>query len=154
MQQNLPVRPLQLEKDLKYAIALGMIPGIGPFLARQLVIHIGSAKKVFQLTNRQLCKIQGIGIKTAYSITNSRTNVLLQAEEEITFCREKQIRVLSFNDALFPAKLRHCHDSPFLLYMKGNTLINSKRIISIVGSRKASSYGKELTRELVASMAS
>jgi len=49
----------------------------------------------------------------------------------------------------YPERLRNCYDAPALLYYKGNADLNSAKIISIVGTRNATEYGKELTQQLV-----
>jgi len=129
-----------------HKIALTFIKSIGPITAKSLLAYCGSAENVFSATRKQLLQIPGIGEKTVEAILN--TNALKRAEEELKFIDKHGIEVLFFSDDDYPKRLKNCFDSPILLYFKGNVDLNHPRIISIVGTRNATEYGKNLCKQL------
>ncbi|RDC58287.1 DNA-protecting protein DprA [Pedobacter chinensis] len=129
-----------------HKIALTFIKSIGPITAKSLLAYCGSAENVFSATRKQLLQIPGIGEKTVEAILN--TNALKRAEEELKFVDKHDIEVLFFSDDDYPKRLKNCFDSPVLLYFKGTADLNHPRIISIVGTRNATEYGKNLCKQL------
>jgi DNA processing protein len=72
-----------------------------------------------------------------------------KAEEEVLFLEKYHIRPLFLNDKAYPNRLRYCNDAPVLLYYKGSANLNTSKIISVVGTRYASEYGKQLTEQFI-----
>ncbi len=130
-----------------HQLALTYLKNIGPTLAKSLIAQFGSAEKVFEATPAKLLKIQGIGDKTVKQLNFKEA--LLQAEKELKFVEKNNIQILFYADSAYPKRLKNCHDSPILLYYKGNADLNTQRIISIVGTRNATEYGKNLCRQLI-----
>jgi DNA processing protein len=91
-----------------------------------------------------------IGDLLAEAVGNKK--ILLQAEKEVAFIERYRITPLFFQDDGYPHRLKHCLDSPVLLFYKGTADLNSTRVVGIVGTRKATEYGKSVTRELVAGL--
>ncbi len=139
------------DKQLKYKIAISLIPGIGSILAKKLIEYAGSAEEVFRLPSLELQSIPGIGKKLLREI--SKKEVLELAEKETEFISKYEIRALYYLDSEYPERLKQCHDSPVILFVKGNTDLNNPKIISIVGTRKATGNGKEICNMLVREMA-
>jgi DNA processing protein len=139
-------------EQLKFKIALNLIPNIGPRMVRRLVSYAGSTEAVFREKKQTLEKIPGIGSVKAASV--KADNILAEAEKEIEFIRKQGIHVLFYLDDSYPLRLKECEDSPVILYSKGMIDLNAPRIISIVGTRKASEYGKSVTSEIIAWLAS
>jgi DNA processing protein len=137
---------------LIYQIALTLIPGIGDVLGKKLVAYSGSAEAVFKQKKTSLMKIPGIGKKFASAVITQQ--VFGQAEEEIRFMEEKAIRPLFYLDKGYPERLKQCADSPMMLYCKGSADPEASRMVGIVGTRKATSYGKDCCMELVEGLAS
>jgi len=136
--------------SITHQIGLTLIPGVGHVTAQNLLTHFGTAEAVFQAKNKELLSIPGIGTITANQITSC--NVLKQAEEQLKFIEKNQIKVLFFSDEDYPRRLRECNDAPVLLYYKGAADLNHPRTISIVGTRMATAYGKQLCAELAESL--
>jgi len=129
-----------------HKIALTFIKSIGPVTAKNLLAYCGSAEQVFSATRSQLLQIPGIGAKTVEAILN--TDALKRAGEELKFVEKHGIEVLFFSDENYPKRLKNCIDSPILLYFKGKANLNHSRIISIVGTRNATDYGRMLCKQL------
>ncbi len=139
-----------MNSQLLYKIALGMIPGIGPINAKRLIAYIGSLEGVFSEKTEKLKKIPGIN-KDIKEIINVK-EILKNAENEIKFIEKNNIKPIFFLDDNYPYRLKECEDSPVVLYMKGDVDLNSDKIISIVGTRSATNYGKSICRKLIAGL--
>lgn len=138
--------------DLRiYQIGLTMINGIGDVLARHLLDTVGDTETVFRERPAALQKIPGITGSLAAEI--KRPEVLLRAEQELAFIEKNRIRVYFFSEPDYPARLKECPDAPLLFYFKGNADLNAPRILSIVGTRKATDYGKGLTESFLKELA-
>lgn len=136
---------------LQYQIALTLIPNVGDITAKKLIAYCGSAEEVFKQKKLHLLKIPGIGEWVANSVLNnaSVSEILKRAEKEIDFIQKKNLQALFFTDALYPQRLRHCEDSPILLYFKGKTDLNNAKVLGIVGTRKATMYGKQICEQFI-----
>ncbi len=141
---------------LIYNIGITLLPGVGSITAKNLIAYCGSAEGVFSEKRSRLEKIPGVGTLIADSIINSelQKDALHRAEEEIKFIKKENITPLFFTDPDFPQRLKECADSPVMLYTKGNMNLNAERIVSIVGSRRSTSYGKKICEQLVEVFAS
>lgn len=134
-----------------YQIGLTMINGIGDVLARHLLETVGNAETIFKESSAALQKIPGISASLASEI--QRPQVLLRAEQELTFIEKNRISLYFFSNPDYPARLKECSDAPILFYFKGNVDLNAARILSIVGTRKATEYGKGLTESFIKDLA-
>ncbi len=133
--------------DHFYKIALSLIPGVGGVLARNLVAYAGSVEGVFSESEKSLTKIPGIGEVNAKRIKDSE--VFKRAEKEINFIQKNEIKLLFYTDGEFPRRLKSCVDAPVVLYVKGKVNLNEPKIISIVGTRNATDYGKQVCDDLI-----
>jgi len=135
------------DEQLKYRIALTLVPGIGSVLAKSLVSYCGSVENIFKRKKSQLEKIPGVGPERADAIVNHE--VFERAEEEVKFIRKHKIKTFFYLDEDYPARLKNCDDSPIMLFLKGNVDLNAARIISIVGTRNITGYGKQVTEMFI-----
>ncbi len=138
--------------NLIYKIALTLLDGVGDVLAKNLVAYCGGEEHIFNATKAQLEKTPGIGTFLANSILNSKQKALERAKEELAFIEKHHIQTLFFTDNDFPQRLKNCADSPILLYYKGNANLNADKIVSVVGTRTPSLYGKDVTEKLIADL--
>jgi len=141
-----------MEEELKYRIALTLIPQVGDVLAKNLLAYCGSAGSVFKERQGLLVKIPGIGDSTAKAILKNKS-VLERAEEEVEFVKKYKIQPLFYTDEHYPQRLKYCNDSPILLYYKGNADLNNTKVVSVVGTRAPNDYGRELTAKLIQELA-
>lgn len=137
-----------LDKELKYKIGVTLIPGIGAINAKKLVAYCGGAEAVFKESKAALEKIPGMGKKTIEQITTSQ-EAITEAEAEIRFMEENGVKALYFLDKDYPRRLKHCEDSPIILFTKGNIDFNREKVISIIGTRNATISGKGFTEKLM-----
>ncbi len=129
-----------MSDDLLYQIALTLVPNIGDVHAKYLVNIYGDASSVFKAKKKELECLEGIGTVRANSI-KSFTD-FQSSEDEIRFIEQYKIAPLFITDKSYPQRLLNCYDSPSLLYYRGKADLNSRKIISIVGTRNHSDYGR------------
>ncbi len=139
-----------MDESLKYKIAISLIPNIGDILAKRLIAYCGSPEMVFNENKKALGKIPGIQNINKRVIIPA--NIFERVDEEIEFIRKNNIRPIFYLDKSYPKRLLHCADSPIMLYFKGQTNLNADKIISIVGTREATEYGKKLCEKLVSDL--
>lgn len=135
---------------LTYLISLQLIPMIGPKLAKNLIAYCGNPEAVFYEKRAALEKIPGIGKMTADSILKFKN--FERAENEIDFINKKNIKAFAYFDDQYPERLRHIDDAPILLYTKGSCDYNQSRMIAVVGTRKATAYGKKACAQIVSDL--
>lgn len=134
-------------------IALTMLQGVGDVLARALLQYFGTAEEVFTSHRRILEKIPGIGEYTARRIDEGKNEALKRAEKEIAFIEKNHLRMYAITENDYPKRLRECQDAPVVFYYKGKADLSAKKMISIVGTRRATDYGRMLTEKLVRELA-
>jgi DNA processing protein len=140
-----------VEEMLKYKIGIGLIPKIGPVLTRRLIAYCGSAEAVFREKRTNLEKIPGIGDKLADYVF--KNDVLKRAEEEIDYLGKNQVSALFYLDEHYPERLRHCEDAPVVIFVKGQINFNRSKVLSVVGTRNPTDYGKELCISMIEDLA-
>lgn len=138
-----------MKEELLYQIALTMIPGIGDIHAKALINCFQDPKEIFNAPKRLLEKVEGIGAIKAKKIKSF--DLFSKCEDEIKFLEKYKITPLFFTDTNYPKRLNHCYDSPILLYYKGTADLNTLKILSVIGTRKNSFYGKEVCEEFIKS---
>lgn len=133
--------------ELYYYMALSLVPGIGPIAGKTLIGYCGGAEAVFTEKKSILSKMPGIGPIGAATISKFKDFDLV--DDELKFMEENNIRGIYFQSADYPVRLKQEHDSPLVIYVKGNTDFNHQRIVGIVGTRKNTHYGAEITKKIV-----
>jgi len=130
-----------------YQIGLYLTPGLGDILIKKLISYCGSAEAVFKSPGKLKGKTLGIGSKIIHGLKASGT--LIKAEHVLRQAEKESVKILFYTDKQYPYRLKQIYDAPSLLFFKGNAQLNDGKIISVVGSRKATDYGKEITQQLI-----
>ena len=136
-----------LEEELLYTLALQRVKGIGDIIAKKLISHCGSPKNVLKEKKQILEKVNGIGAFTIKHLFDKEN--LIEAEKELNYILKNAIEVNYFLNDNYPKKLKHCIDAPILIFKKGCIKIDERPIISIVGTRKITSYGRLFCEKLI-----
>lgn len=126
--------------EADHLLALSCIRGIGGIRARTLLQHLGTGEAIFQTPFRLLKRIPGLPEEVARSISTTDVTKLTETVRED--CHRLGIRMIAFSDADYPPRLSECPDAPLVLFFKGNSDLRSGPVLSIVGTRKMSEYGK------------
>ena len=139
------------DNELFNTLALLKVEGVGDIMAKKLIAHLGSAEAVFAAKRNRLLAIDGVG-EILYKSLQNKT-VFALAEAEMKFIEKSGVRPLSFREAGYPERLKHCIDGPVLLFASGNINLENRKTISIVGTRQMTSYGADLCRKLIEDLA-
>lgn len=142
------VLPAMNDAELLQHLSLTMIPQVGDIHIGILLKHFGSAASVLNASPKALEEVPGIGTVRAASIRNC--HVQQRVEAEWRFIQKNHITVLVKGNQGYPSKLEHCMDAPHVLYYKGSSDLLNKRVVSVVGTRSPSQYGKDRVVELMA----
>lgn len=136
--------------ELIHRLALHFVPGIGSIKYKKLLETFGNATQVFKQNIKSLKKIESISDINAQAIKYFTDFDNIHALVEVH--NKKNIEVVFFDDEKYPQKLTHCIDSPPFLFYKGNTNFNAEKMISIVGTRNCTEYGKKICEEIVSDL--
>ena len=139
---------------LRDRIAVTLLEGIGPRTAKNLIAYAGGETEVLKLSRKWLLDIPGIGTARALQIEKSVTAALKAADQETEFIEKHGIKAIYFNEPGYPELLRECDDCPLLLYTRGDIRLDGRKILAVVGTRKATEQGRQTVREVIEELAS
>ncbi|GHU62610.1 DNA processing protein DprA [Bacteroidia bacterium] len=134
-------------RNLLYEIGITLIKGIGNLTAKQILDTLGDVSLLFTERKSVLEKMPGLSRRIINEIHSP--DVLKRAEKEIRFIEKSQTKTLFITHSDYPFRLKECVDAPVMLYYLGNADLNKEKIISIVGTRNATTYGRMLTEKLL-----
>lgn len=137
------------EKVAMLALSRVQVPQLA--LIHQLIETVGSAKELIENAGNIRDIIPNAGPKLGMLLSNPTFIEL--AEREMEFIEKNNIKLICKSDDAYPYRLAECHDAPLVLHHMGNADLNAKHIVSIVGTRHASEYGKSLCENFVADLA-
>lgn len=135
-----------MSQMLQYKIASTLFKGVGPSGIKAMMAKIGGIAPLFEESTSMLKKA---GLPAIVCDEKIRKQALEKAEKEIQFIQKNNIEALHYLDKDYPGRLKRCDDGPVVLYKKGNSNLNPDRCLSIVGTRKATEYGKRHVNKIV-----
>lgn len=132
--------------SLEALLALNMLPKIGPVRVRRLIEAFGDPARVLGASVDQLLRVDGIGHETAAILHRWQDHA--DPATEIREAGERGIHILTASDAPYPAPLQQVYDPPLVLYCWGRLEERDKHALAVVGSRRATHYGRQITKKL------
>lgn len=138
----------QENEDLLYFLALATAPKIGPAVFKAILAYAGSPKRFFQLPKGKVEKTPQVGPKLI-ALRKQEQKLLAKAEGIIETSIKKDFTIQTSLHPNFPQRLKLQEDGPVVLFSKGQSDLNFERTVGIVGTRSATSYGKEVTKRIV-----
>ncbi len=136
-------------KDIKYRVGFSLIPGIGRVRLTQLENHFASLADAWKATATEL-RQSGLDNGSIRAITSWRPKISLEAEMEKL--ERYGVKVLSCHDPDYPSRLKEIYDYPPILYIRGSLLPEDEWCLAVVGTRRATVYGRQVTEEIVADL--
>ncbi len=136
---------------LESLVALNSLPKIGPVRIRRLLDALGDAQSVLAAPKDRLMRVDGIGAETAEILRGWESHV--DPAAELREVSERGLSLLTPDDEAFPPQLREAYDAPVLLYVWGSVEPRDRHAIGVVGTRRASIYGKNSTKKLAFQLA-
>lgn len=136
-----------MNEETLYTLALTRIPGVGLVGAHNLLRAVDNASDLFRHTQELSQSIPGFPKRLVKSFDCPDT--LRLCEAELQFAEKNRIRVLTAKDSDYPSRLRECEDSPLVLFYRGTANLNAMHVVSIVGTRNVTEYGKDMCLKFV-----
>ena len=135
-----------LKSDIKYRVGFSLVPGVGRVRLSRLESFFDNLEDAWRAGPAEL-KRAGLDDRVAGAVIAARSRLSLEAEMEKL--ERHGVKVLSYRDAGYPARLKEIHDYPPLLYVRGSILPEDEWCLAVVGTRRASVYGRQVTEEIV-----
>ena len=131
--------------DKRYWIGFNLIKGIGAVRMQALLNHFGDLELAWKAAPNDLARA-GLGLKLIERIVQARQNVDL---DKLWAKIESQgIKILTWEDEAYPQRLKEIDQPPPVLYLRGEYLPDDLFAVSIVGTRRVTAYGRQITEEL------
>ncbi|TFG46793.1 MAG: DNA-protecting protein DprA [Dehalococcoidia bacterium] len=130
-------------------IGFSLIPGIGRARLSLLESYFGNLAIAWRANTAELAQA-GLDIAAMRSIEYWRPKI--EPERELEKALKADVRVLTNTDRAYPIRLKEIYDYPPVLYVKGTLLAEDELSIAVVGTRKPTIYGRQVTEELVAGL--
>lgn len=127
---------------VEYWLWLLTVKGVGPVTAKRLLKRFGRPQDIYKAGKKELLSVSGVGPATATALCAARS--LDKARTLAARCDQEQIKLLTYDDPLYPQKAKSDKTAPILLFYRG-TIHKEFSGVAIVGSRRCSQYGKEVT---------
>jgi len=139
-----------LSTDIKYWVGFNSIPGIGRVRIGQLESYFHGLEGAWKAPIGEI-KRAGLDSPALRSIGQWRDKIDPDAEMEKL--ERYKIKVLTCNDKEYPKRLKEIYDYPPVIYIKGSLLPEDEWCLAVVGTRRATVYGKQVTEEITADLA-
>ncbi len=141
---DIPDKPLS-DTDLKYWVAFSRVPHIGRARIQLLLQRFGSLQDAWHASAGSLSDA-GLDKRAATAISTVRAK--LDPDTEMERLKRMGVHVLTWEDADYPSRLKQIYDLPPVLFVKGTLLPEDERSIAVVGTRRATAYGREVVTQL------
>ncbi len=137
--------------DSSYWLGFNLIPGIGPAKFRLLQSYFGDLALAWEANAVDLAAA-GLDSRSVNAILARRPKISLEAEREKL--ERYKVKAFTWDDPAYPARLKEIYDPPPVLYVRGTLASEDEWAIAVVGTRRASVYGREVAERIVSSLAS
>ncbi len=137
-------------KDIKYWVGFSLISGIGRVRLTQLENYFTNLENAWRATPAEL-KHSGMDSGSIDAITSWRPKISLEAEMEKL--DRYGVKVFTWHDQDYPSRLKEIYDYPPLLYVRSSLLPEDEWCLAVVGTRRATVYGRQVAEEIVADLA-
>jgi DNA processing protein len=136
--------------ELKYWVAFSEIPGIGRVRISQLKDYFGSLQDAWKAPQGKL-KQAGLDSRSIDALMTLRPRISPDAEMEKL--ERYRVKVFAYEDPLYPSRLKEIYDYPPVLYVRGSFPAQDEPCLAIVGTRRPTIYGRQVTEEIVTDLA-
>lgn len=138
------------EQGIRYWIGFNQVPGIGTARLRALLDYFGDLEIAWHASSHDLQQA-GLDRRSLANLLRAREELDLGAEVERV--ERGDIQVITWEDASYPPNLRQAYNAPPLLYVRGSLEARDEWAVAVVGTRRASVYGKEAARMISSGLA-
>jgi DNA processing protein len=137
-------------EELRYWLGFNHAPGIGPIRLRTLLDYFGDIATAWE-ADADALRRAGLDRRSIDSLLKTRAE--LDPDKELERVTRAGARIITWDDAAYPPRLRHIYNPPFVLYVLGEMVPEDEWALAVVGTRRMSAYGRQATRVLVDGLA-
>jgi DNA processing protein len=137
------------ESELKYWVSFSRIPNIGRVKISQLLEHFGSLEYAWKAPSSEL-KQAGLDSRSVSNIVNLAPKI--SPDDEIHKLKQYGIQTYIYTSPLYPQRLKEIHDFPPVLYVRGHMIDENEYCLAVVGTRRPTLYGRQVTEEIVSNL--
>jgi len=134
---------------LKHWVGFNLVKGIGPMKVRALLDHFGDLERAW---NADAAELREAGIDKRALASLMRNREKLDLDDELEKLAKQDVTALTWDDVRYPSRLLQIPDPPPVLYVRGRFVDDDEWAFAVVGTRRASAYGKAVTQRLVADL--
>ena len=127
-------------------LGLSLTPGVGSILFKRLLERFQTPAAVFKASVKELLTVEGLGERVAEEIRKGPFEKA--AEKELHLLDRVGGKIITFQEETYPKRLKAIYDPPPILYTRGELRKEDHLAISVVGSRRTSSYGRSVTEKI------
>jgi DNA processing protein len=139
-----------MEDIRKYWVGFNLVKGIGAVRLKALLDAFGDAKSAWEASPESLREV-GLNAKLIDHLAKVRTSISL--DDVWQNIQNQGITVLTWNDEGYPARLQEVSPSPPVLYVRGRLTMEDHWAVAIVGTRRITAYGRQVTEQIVSVLA-
>lgn len=136
--------------DAQYWLGFNLVSGVGPSRFRRLLSFFGTAEAAWQASPRDL-EMAGLDARTLETLVRRRAQIDL--DRELERVERAGATLVTLDDDRYPPWLKHVPDAPPLLYVRGMPRPSDELAIAVVGTRRATVYGKQVCERIVREVA-
>lgn len=130
-------------KNLPYLLALHSIDGLGPIRLKKIIDYFKDPKLAWEAKERTLISL---GIPTLVVEVLAKKRLDFDPFKYIEEIEKEAIKILTIFDDSYPQRLKTIYDPPVVIYYQGEILDQDRKALAVVGTRKMTGYGREVTR--------
>ena len=138
------------KQELQYWVGFNIVPGIGRVKFSQIETYFGKLDNAWKAGPADLRKA-GLDNNTIKAIETCRPQIDLESEMEKM--ERSGVKAFTYHDTAYPARLKEIYDYPPLIYIKGELIPQDEWCLAVVGTRRATVYGRQVTEEMVRDLA-
>lgn len=129
-------------------MALTRLPKLNLWQMKTLAQRAGSATVIYE-NRHNIADIITDATPALQEVVRNIDTLLPRCEEEMAWAGQHGVECISIMDSRYPARLKECEDAPLMLYCRGGGNLNARRIVSMVGTRKITDYGRQLCEQFI-----
>jgi len=146
-----PSPDLDTSQEQRALIGLSLVPGVGATRLRALLAHFEAPSAVFRASRSALERVDGVGPQTAEAILTFEDRAAV--EQEMGRADDLDATLISPWDDRFPDRLREIYDPPAFLWMRGTLPEGAAPMVTVVGTRRCTDYGRAQAHHLAGALA-
>ncbi len=139
------------DDEIRALVALSLVPGIGPGRIRTLMSYFGSARAALRASRSALECVPGIGAQIGAAIAEFRSDDVV--DQQFERADKVGAELITVWDDRYPELLRQIYDPPTFIWVRGDLREVDKRAIAIIGTRRATDYGRRIAHDFASELA-